>query len=101
MKIVKNIYKEPIVVTYLTDGYPGSVRNRSTAQLLVGDAISVDDNQVSPELLLMHKKGRVEITDVIPEPVKVDHPKSTESDDPSNIEAEERYILELEKELLK
>ena len=97
MKTIKNIYKEPIVVPYLTGCYStgSKVQNRAMVQLLVGETLEIEDHRISPELSVMQKKGRVEITD---SPVE-EQTKSTVADDPSN-SIEEQSIEELEKELL-
>jgi len=104
---IKNLYHEPLVISLLAKGFGGSVQNRLMLQLLVGDCIEVEYSSVSPELISMAKKGRVQIvkitTEVVPtvEPEKIDTPH----DDPSSVSAEsddveEQFNKELERELL-
>lgn len=65
MKKIKNTYSEPLVIAFLARTTGKKVRDRWTAQLSVGQSLEVHDDDISPEVLLLKKKGKVSIEYVV------------------------------------
>ena len=85
MKKITSTYKEPMILVLLDSKFG---RMSTSRNLLSGQFVTVEDNQISPECKALLKKKCITITDVVDKQVAP----------PAKSEAEE--LAELEKELL-
>lgn len=91
MKEIVNTWKEPLLVHLLSSLRGRGTRDRLVVQLAPGESTEIEDDQMSPEIEHLRKKGRVAVKDVL-----------REEDTPSlpPVEEDEEDLEKLEQELL-
>lgn len=110
MKKVTNTWKEPIVLPLAV---PGKPKERTTDQIIVGESMTINDDQISPEMKAMERKKKISIV-AVEEPCpkcgplalaagKHDHGPDDEPNKPleeNGLPPEDDEIKRLENELL-